>query len=201
MAELIANENRENITKINNKINRIKVVLVMNDHAHLFFRSTQKHLGALNAEYEKLRQLRLDQCSSLKLQWETYQHEQKNNRRKDVEKRQAEFDKELKLMDKESRKDWKIQKMRKEKKKEICTLLIDKLTNDITIETRATAVNDENESIVICHVHDRDPIDTSLVIIPHHLLELFWSIEVDIPIMKSEIPNTINTLQKLVSET
>ncbi|KAI9270181.1 hypothetical protein EDC94DRAFT_598340 [Helicostylum pulchrum] len=120
----------------------------------------------LNNEYEKLSQLRLEQSQSLKEQWEIYKKEQKQYRRKDIESRQVEFDKELSVLDAQRRMKWKhndsIQDLAKE---EIIKRLISRL--------------DEYD--------EHDEQDETFLCLPTDLLELFWLLEIEVPITKAEL--------------
>lgn len=119
----------------------------------------------LNSEYEKLSQLRLEQSQSLKEQWEIYKKEQRQYRRKDIESRQVEFDKELSILDGQRRMKWKhndsIEDLAKE---EIIKQLISRL--------------DE---------YELDEEDETFFCLPTDLLELFWLLEIEVPITKAEL--------------
>ncbi|KAG2231047.1 hypothetical protein BDF21DRAFT_426903 [Thamnidium elegans] len=119
----------------------------------------------LNNEYEKLSQLRLEQSQSLKEQWEVYKKEQKQYRRKDIESRQVEFDKELSVLDGQRRMKWKnndsIEDLAKE---EIIKRLISRI--------------DEYEN---------DGEDETFFSLPTDLVELFWLLEIEVPITKAEL--------------
>jgi hypothetical protein len=112
----------------------------------MHFRKTSVHqqdlLGLLNAEYEKLRQLRLDQCNSLKSQWDNYQDQQRKNRKKEIQKRQIEFDKELEISDKERRKHWTVvsrHDVDTDTKRALCEELLERLSA-ITAHSNETDV-------------------------------------------------------------
>lgn len=127
----------------------------------------------LDAEYEKLAQVRLDQCQSLKKQWEVYRNEQRLFRKKDIEKRQVEFDEELSKLDHKRRMKWKnnsnVQELPKD---EMRAQLLDKLKEYAKADT-----------------------DEPIITLPTELLEYFWLLDIEIPIMKSELLNTISSLE------
>lgn len=117
-------------------------------------------------------QLRLDQCQSLKKQWEIYRNEQRLFRKKDIEKRQVEFDKELCVLDRKRRMKWKNNNSLQElPKDEMRNQLLDKLKDYVKEDT-----------------------DKPIITLPTDLLEYFWLLDIEIPIMKSELLNTISLL-------
>lgn len=117
-------------------------------------------------------QLRLDQCQSLKKQWEIYRNEQRLFRKKDIEKRQVEFDKELCVLDRKRRMKWKNNNSLQElPKDEMRNQLLDKLKDYVKEDT-----------------------DEPIITLPTDLLEYFWLLDIEIPIMKSELLNTISLL-------
>ncbi|KAG2201957.1 hypothetical protein INT47_000496 [Mucor saturninus] len=126
----------------------------------------------LDAEYEKLAQLRLDQCESLKKQWDVYRNEQRLFRKKDIEKRQVEFDEELSILDRKRRMKWKNNSnMQELSKDEMRTQLSEKLKEYVEQDT-----------------------DEPIITLPTDLLEYFWVLDIEIPIMKSELLDTISLL-------
>ncbi|KAI7895934.1 uncharacterized protein EV154DRAFT_494237 [Mucor mucedo] len=126
----------------------------------------------LDAEYEKLAQLRLDQCESLKKQWDVYRNEQRLFRKKDIEKRQVEFDEELSILDRKRRMKWKNNSnMQELSKDEMRIQLSEKLKEYVEQDT-----------------------DEPIITLPTDLLEYFWLLDIEIPIMKSELLDTISLL-------
>lgn len=116
-------------------------------------------------------------------QWSTYQTEERRNRKADIDKRQAEFDKELDLQHKK-----RIEKQ--EKKSEVAKKLIDLL--------RKALEGDHDEKIQILGSHDdMTTDDTSVVTMSADILEIFWSIDVNVPVTQSEILLTITQLEKV----
>lgn len=126
----------------------------------------------MDAEYEKLAQLRLNQCESLKKQWEVYRNEQRLFRKKDIEKRQVEFDEELSILDHKRRMKWKNNSNMQE------------LPND---EMRIQLLEKLKE-------YANQDTDEPIITLPTDLLECFWLLDIEIPILKSELLNTISSL-------
>ncbi|KAI8061888.1 uncharacterized protein B0P05DRAFT_557122 [Gilbertella persicaria] len=140
--------------------------------------SSKQKLNQLNTEFKKLAQLRLNQSHSLQDQWESYQTDTRQSRKKDIEKRQADFDKETQMD--------QIKNEEPIKKSEICSRLIHVLKNQDSIQ-------------IVNQNSDNGDIDTSVVILPNDILELFWFIGVnDIPVVQSELPLMISRLESLL---
>ncbi|KAI8883570.1 hypothetical protein K501DRAFT_249387 [Backusella circina FSU 941] len=146
----------------------------MKDNSHNRKKSVHQQdlLGLLNAEYEKLRQLRLDQCNSLKSQWDNYQDQQRKNRKKEIQKRQIEFDKELEINDKERRKHW-------------------------TIASRQDVDKETKRRLLLNNTQNHLNVDTSVLTIPIPLLELFWILDITPPVTLSDVQSTIDSIAKL----
>lgn len=114
-------------------------------------------------------------------QWSTYQTEERLARKKDIDKRQAEFDKELDLQHNK-------RAVKKEKKSEISNKLVHLL--------RKALEDGDDEKIQILGSHNDDD-DTSVVTMSADILELFWSIDVNVPVTRSEILLAITQLEKI----
>ncbi|CEI95134.1 hypothetical protein G6F70_004962 [Rhizopus microsporus] len=144
---------------------------------------TSAKMDILNSEYGKLAQLRLDHAESIKNEWQVYCKEQRDIRKADAKKRQIEFDEELSAQDKERKKTWNKKKLTSKQKVETCQQLIELLKDQKQLEI----------------VNDTDfHIDTSVIILPSSIMELFWALDMDPPIMKSEIDSTITLLSQMI---
>ncbi|KAI9363676.1 hypothetical protein BD770DRAFT_380139 [Pilaira anomala] len=141
-------------------------------------RSTEQQL---NTEYEKLDKLRSEQCQSLQSQWETYKNEQKQYRKKDIESRQVEFDKELAILDNKRRQKWKNNDSLEDlSKKELSHQLLKKLEG-FDLEQGETNTG-------------------NILRLPTDFLELFWLLEIDMPITKAEILEATDQIKKKLKE-
>lgn len=140
----------------------------------------------LNSEYDKLAELQLKLSYLLKDDWEAQRKEQRASRKLDIEQRQVEFDKELALQDKERRKKWTPKRPTNKKKMGLCDELLELLRNE--------------EQLEIVNESDHRDVDTSILILPPSILESFWSLEIDPPVMRSEIEPTVKLLMQTKSE-
>ncbi|KAG1644300.1 hypothetical protein G6F44_002978 [Rhizopus delemar] len=143
-------------------------------------------MDMLNSEYDKLAELQLKLSSRLKDDWEAQRKEQRASRKLDIERRQVEFDQELALQDKERRKKWTPKRPSNKKKMGLCDELAGFLKNE--------------EQLEIVNESDHTDVDTSILILPPSILESFWSLEIDPPVMRSEIEPTVNLLMKTKAE-
>ncbi|KAG1057771.1 hypothetical protein G6F43_000414 [Rhizopus delemar] len=143
-------------------------------------------MDMLNSEYDKLAELQLKLSSRLKDDWEAQRKEQRASRKLDIEQRQVEFDQELALQDKERRKKWTPKRPSNKKKMGLCDELVGFLKNE--------------EQLEIVNESDHTDVDTSILILPPSILESFWSLEIDPPVMRSEIEPTVNLLMKTKAE-
>ncbi|KAI9269784.1 hypothetical protein BY458DRAFT_183745 [Sporodiniella umbellata] len=139
-------------------------------------------LDALYKEYDHLAQLQLDQSVFLKKHWETYRKDEKARRKADIESRQIEFDKELDLQDQERRKKWILQKPDTTEKINLCQQLL-------------TALGDESKLEIVNETEAE--LDTSLLILPMSMLASFWSLDLEPPVLKSEIGPTLQLLTEI----
>ncbi|KAG1448726.1 hypothetical protein G6F56_008863 [Rhizopus delemar] len=160
---------QQTIKDVQNNIEQIQKTL----------KARSKTKDTLNNEYDKLAQLQLDYSQFLKINWETHRKETRASRNIDIQSRQAEFDKELELQDKERRKKWTQKKPTKKEKIALCDQLVEALKDEGKLE--------------ILNNHSFE-IDTSLLILPSSLLESFWALNLDPPVMRSEIDSTIQLL-------
>ncbi|KAI8368361.1 hypothetical protein EDC96DRAFT_441412 [Choanephora cucurbitarum] len=148
----------------------------------MHFYSNRQKLNELHTEYENVAQLRLDQLNAIQTQWQFYQEDTKPSRKKEILKRQTDFEKDLELAQKESNSIVNQQA--------ICRQLIDILK----AQDRIQILNQSDRS--------DSTVDFSVVIIPHDILELFWSIGVkNVPATKSDIPSTILYLEDMLKKT
>ncbi|KAG0742785.1 hypothetical protein G6F57_001548 [Rhizopus arrhizus] len=143
-------------------------------------------MDMLNSEYDKLAELQLKLSYLLKDDWEAQRKEQRASRKLDIEQRQVEFDKELALQDKERRKKWTPKRPTNKKKMGLCDELLELLRNE--------------EQLEIVNESDHRDVDTSILILPPSILESFWSLEIDPPVMRSEIEPTVKLLMQTKSE-
>ncbi|KAG1150960.1 hypothetical protein G6F37_007730 [Rhizopus arrhizus] len=143
-------------------------------------------MDMLNSEYDKLAELQLKLSHLLKDDWEAQRKEQRASRKLDIEQRQVEFDKELALQDKERRKKWTPKRPTNKKKMGLCDELLEFLKNE--------------EQLEIVNESDHREVDTSILILPPSILESFWSLEIDPPVMRSEIEPTVKLLMQTKSE-
>ncbi|KAI8638740.1 hypothetical protein BD408DRAFT_12139 [Parasitella parasitica] len=119
----------------------------------------------LNQEYERLSRRRQDQCNSLEDQWQSYQQGQKDSRQAEISKRQTEFDTQLDELDEERRKGWVSQK---QDESVICKELLTYLQQYTT--------------------------DDAILAFPTNILDLFWSINIQVPVLQTELHLTIEKL-------
>jgi ribosome-associated translation inhibitor RaiA len=124
-------------------------------------------LQQLATEYENQTEIRSEQCVSLENQWKTYQIEQKKNRKKEIDERQIEFNAEL---DKEYQND--LRSFQAEVQINTCQQLIEFLEEQ------------QNQQV-------------SIVKVPVDLLQQFWTLKIHVPVLLSEIPDTINELKNI----
>ena len=149
----------------------------------------------MSSEYQKLAQLRLDQCNSLKTQWETYVKQQQLHRKMNIDRRQVEFDMDLKLLEAERRRQWKFvqETPTDEQKKEYSNALIHALGNyqhEFNKRQVQDSINDD---------HSNDTfLDLDLITLPMSLIEYFWILDVPVPITNNEISNTIKLIESRV---
>ncbi|CEP20042.1 hypothetical protein [Parasitella parasitica] len=136
-----------------------------------FLTQISNRLLGLNQEYEKLSRKRQDQCNSLVDQWQTYQQEQKDSRQAEISKRETEFDAQLDELDRERRQGWVSQK---QDESVICKKLLAYLQ-------QYTADND-------------------ILTFPTDILDLFWSIDVQVPVLETELPSTIGKLSDMLKK-
>lgn len=122
----------------------------------------------LNQEYEKLSRKRQEQCNMLADQWQSYQQSQKESRQSEISKRQIEFDRQLDLLDEEKRKKWTSQ---------------------------------NNDASVVCSqllaYLQQCSTDNCILTFPTDILDLFWSIDIQVPVLETELPLTIEKLKEL----
>ncbi|KAI7906325.1 uncharacterized protein BX663DRAFT_496026 [Cokeromyces recurvatus] len=166
--------------KIQDKIKKLKNKLNTDDVT----RKDNKHLlDLLNIEYKKLSELRFNQNNLLKSSWDDYQLKQRQTRRKETEKRLIEAER-IEQLEYEKR-------LENRPEVEIYDQLLALLLDD-------TSSSSNNSSAIKVHNDVGFPtvIDTSIVIIPVEVLDLFWSVDVPIPSTKSEIPLTIETIKQ-----
>ncbi|KAL7322046.1 hypothetical protein PS15p_212136 [Mucor circinelloides] len=130
-----------------------------------------KLLLELNQEYERLAHKRQDQCNSLVEGWQSYQLDQKNDRQSDIAKRQIEFDRQLDALDEEKRKSWVSQT---QDKPEICNQLLHYLKHCST--------------------------ESALLTFPTDVLDQFWELQIQVPVLQAELPLTIAKLNGLLKD-
>lgn len=115
--------------------------------------------------------------------WETYRSEQTQYRKRDAGKRQTEFDEELKRLDAERRKKWKVESepITNKKKKEMYDALLTSLRN--------------------CETDTQFSQKAPIFTLPVEILEIFWSLDIQVPITKSEISDTIQLVEDQIKNT
>ena len=122
----------------------------------------------MNQEYDKLSRKRQEQCNILVDQWQSYQQNQKDSRQSEISKRQVEFDRQLELLDEEKRKKWVSQK------------------NDTSvIYSQLLAYLQQYHS------------DNCILTFPTDILDLFWSADIQVPVLETDLPLTIEKLKEL----
>lgn len=125
----------------------------------------------LNQEHDRLARKRQDQCNSLLEDWQSYQQDQKKTRQADVAKRQIEFDRQLDVLDEEKRRNWVSHT---QDTSEICDQLL--------------------------HYLKHCSIDSTILTFPPNVLDQFWALQIQIPVLEAELPATIDTLTQLASK-
>lgn len=126
----------------------------------------------------------MDQCNSLKTQWERYQNDQKQHRQKDIDKRQIDFDKELQSLDTERRKKWKIEHEEGQK-----TVTYNELLSKLKSFSNTKEDGD-----------DVAPPDTQVVTLPVEWLEYFWLLDIEVPITTTEIAQSIRIIEDRLTD-
>ncbi|KAL9549391.1 hypothetical protein MBANPS3_005233 [Mucor bainieri] len=130
-----------------------------------------ERLLELNQEHERLARKRQDQCNSLAEDWQTYQQDQKKTRQSDIAKRQIEFDRQLDMLDEEKRRNW------------------------VSHTQDTTEIRDQ-----LLHYLKHCSTDSTILTFPPNVLDQFWALQIQIPVLQAELPLVIDTLEQLVSE-
>ncbi|KAJ8655295.1 hypothetical protein O0I10_008984 [Lichtheimia ornata] len=156
----------------------------------------------LNSEYQQLRQARLDRKGEYKNQYDQLSAIRKE-RQKDIQTRQQEFEKEM--MQKEEAK----QKKQHDSDLIACDTLerllqqvLDQQEQDV--EELGIDGNPAQERIQLVNSpieqEEDDGVDTSVLMIPLGIMELFWEIHVQVPVRFTEIEPTLNRIRERRAE-
>ncbi|KAI8380306.1 hypothetical protein BD560DRAFT_9724 [Blakeslea trispora] len=142
--------------------------------------SSRQKLNQLHSEYENLSQIRLEQRNIIQAQWETYQEDTKPSRKREIVKRQKDFEKDLQLTRKEA--------IPPVDKQAVCNQLI-------------TILKTQDKIHILNQANVDSSIDSSVVILPNDVLELFWSIGIEsVPVVESDIPSMIIYLENMLKQ-
>ena len=156
----------------------------------------------LNAEYQHLRQARLDRKGEYKSQYDQLSTIRKE-RQKDILTRQEEFEKEM--MQKEEAKQKKqhdsdliacdtlerlLQQVLDQQEQDVEELGIDNNPAQERIQLVNSPIEQEED----------DGVDTSVLMIPLGIMELFWEIHVQVPVRFTEIEPTLTRIRERRAE-
>ncbi|KAI9486196.1 MAG: hypothetical protein EXX96DRAFT_614035 [Benjaminiella poitrasii] len=164
--------------QILDKLNQLKAKLKTTEHIK---KDKQQLITLLNAEYQKLTTCRLEQLNIFEDQWNGYLTNQRQSRRTDAQRRREEMER---LQQSE-------QSITKEKPR---------MATKIEMYNRILVFLDDANMIQILNDDDDDKfsttMDTSVVVMPTDILDLFWSLDIPVPAVKSEIPLTKQVIQQ-----
>ncbi|KAI7880720.1 hypothetical protein K492DRAFT_177692 [Lichtheimia hyalospora FSU 10163] len=156
----------------------------------------------LNAEYQHLRQARLERKGEYKNQYDQLSTIRKE-RQKDIQTRQQEFEKEM--MQKEEAKQKKqhdsdliacdtlerlLQQVLDQREQDVEELGIDHNPAQERIQLVNSPIEQEED----------DGVDTSVLMIPLGIMELFWEIHIQVPVRFTEIEPTLTRIRERRAE-
>ncbi|KAI8371431.1 uncharacterized protein BYT42DRAFT_548301 [Radiomyces spectabilis] len=160
-------------------------------------KSYEQSLQKLKEDYDRLRQVRLQQGQNY-TQFDQSRSTARKERQKDIRERQKEFDAQLDQQYHKDRLKWKEPTIDKSTAYErllraLRHINLQDIQNDLS-DTENLA--DQEAVRIIGSAEEEDGLDTSVIIIPTGILELFWTVDIPAPAHVSELASTIELIEK-----